>query len=121
MKKLIFLLAIIVLAIVVIGIIFTDEPPRDESSHSYYVAYKFCKRYAPSGKNFTTDSGGDVMDGKAIWMADTKTWFSTGYVDAQNKFGALRHQRWAAHVLNNGTNWVLKYLTVGDDTLYNSE
>ena len=101
-----------------------DSSPsaNDESSHAYYAAYKFCERYAPSGKNFTTESGDDVLNGLAEWTTNAfgkADWFAGGYVDCQNKFGAARHQLWGAHVILKDGNWHLTFLTIGDEDFVN--
>ena len=113
------ILLIIIWAAILIGIAALvgndDEKPRDEASRAYFAAYKFCERYAPSGKNFVSASGGDVLDGRAEWIPDRKDWFAAGYVDAQNKYGAMRHQRWAAHVVHANGNWKLTFLEIGGE------
>ena len=115
-------IACVIICVFVIAVIYalqeigSDDKPRDEASLAYFAAYKFCERYVPSGKNFTTDSGGNMVDGRAEWMADQNNWYATGYVDAQNKFGAMRHQHWAAHVKLD-SNWQLIYLDVGGETI----
>jgi hypothetical protein len=98
-----------------------ETEQEKEAGSAYYAAKKFCERYAPSGKNFTTESGGDYLDGKAERMAKKGDWFASGYVDCQNKYGAMRHQSWGAHVTLRNGKWHLNYLAIGDETLVGGE
>lgn len=92
---------------------------RDDEPHmAYFAAYKFCERYAPSGKNFTTTSGENCVDGIAKWDEKNQAWLSFGCVDCQNKFGAMRHQQWFAAVKFDGKNWLLDHLEIGSETIY---
>lgn len=96
----------------------TDKP-NDEAGNAYYAAKKFCERYAPSATKFTTDNGGDYLDGKAEWVTNYQghyEWYASGYVDCQNRYGAMRHQTWGAHVLLTGGKWHLSYLAIGQET-----
>ena len=121
MRKVLGAAIIIVLIISLLGISVAltngSKQPETPGSASYYAAYKFCERYVPSGKNFTTETGGDVLDGCAIMTPDHDAWFANGYVDCQNQYGALRHSRWEARVKLSGQNWHLDYLEVGGELL----
>lgn len=117
--------AALVLFFVIPALVLSDHDnspsANDESGQAYYAAVKFCERYAPSAKNFTTESGGDYLDGKAEWVTTGghSDWFANGFVDCQNKFGAMRHQQWGAHVILQDGKWQLKFLTIGDEDFVN--
>lgn len=93
--------------------------PDDEAGQAYYAAKKFCERYAPSATKFTTESGGDYLDGKAQWVTNNgrSDWYACGYVDCQNRFGAMRHQFWGAHVVLTADKWKLSFLAIGEETI----
>lgn len=117
MKPLLKTLAVVVTVFGLWLALSVREKSDDESGQAYYAAYKFCERYTPSGKNFTTISGEDAIDGKAEWLPEKKDWFARGCVDSQNAFGAVRHNTWAAHVALEGGKWRLTFLRVGDEQL----
>lgn len=98
----------------------SSQSANDEAHQAYFAGYMFCKRYAPSGKNFTTQSGADVLDGAAKYDADNKAWLFFGYVDCQNRFGAMRHQLWFAAVKWTGS-WSLDHLEIGSETIYDHD
>lgn len=96
----------------------SETTTHDDAGEAYYVAKKFCERYAPSATKFTTESGGDYLDGKAQWVTHEgrSDWFASGYVDCQNRYGAMRHQTWGAHVVLTVGKWHLNYLAIGQET-----
>ena len=118
---LVFLIIGVTLAIIISIIPKEPDKPETEADHAYYAAKKFCERYAPSGKNFTTERGQDYLDGKAEWTTNNghSSWYACGYVDCQNKFGAMRHQFWGAHVILQNGKWHLKYLAIGEEAFIN--
>ena len=125
MKRIIKVVVVVLLVLCIlriVGFMLTyDEKhnPSTEADHAYFAAYKFCEKYAPSATKFTTESGEDYLEGKAKWNATDNYWFALGWVDAQNKFGAMRHQHWEAHLNQEGTQWRLTYLTIGDEMFVN--
>lgn len=118
-------LLLLVLIVGVLGVLafvasLATDKPSDEAGNAYYAAKKFCERYAPSATKFTTDNGGDYLDGKAKWATNYNghcDWYASGYVDCQNRYGAMRHQTWGAHVMLTGGKWHLNYLAIGQETL----
>jgi hypothetical protein len=91
---------------------------QDEAADAYYVAKRFCEQYAPSATRFTTLTGADYLDGRAEWVTNNgrADWFACGYVDCQNRYGALRHQPWGAHVILRGDKWRCTFLEIGTET-----
>lgn len=99
-----------------------SKAAKDKTLEAYLTACEFCKMYAPSGINFTTASGEPVTEGHARWVTNDygfPSWIAFGFVDSQNTYGAMRHQKWYASIVQTEDKWKLMFLKIGDESLVN--
>lgn len=99
-----------------------DLPARDRTSrYAYLAGREFCRQalQAPSTAKF---SSGDIGRDREAYLEGefhNGVWVATGFVDAQNLFGAMLRKRWIAHVDKDELgNWRLRKLYLGEEKLY---
>lgn len=93
----------------------TGEPHKPSGIEMYVQAQEFVRQglKAPSTARFPGEASYLAADGSGLYQV-------TGYVDAENSFGAPLRNEWAVTMWLVGDKWVLDKMIIGGRLIYDS-